>query len=360
MRINHNIAALNTYRQYNNANAAQSKSMEKLSSGLRINNAADDAAGLAISEKMRGQVRGLNQASRNAQDGVSLIKTAEGALSETTDILQRMRELAVQSSNDTNTDSDRKELQKEVDQLSQEITRISTDTEFNTKKLINGDAKDVAFHIGANEDQNVKLTINNMDASALKVTGQTGDKKDLDGNDAIEIRNDRGEAVTVKFTAAKTGANDTAVDKTTAEVSSDGKTVTVTLAQEAGDTTNAGAITAKQQDVLDALNSTNGAVVATAKAGEDLTADATVGNATTTLTTSTADNTKGINISDQKSASAAIKTISSAIEAVSGERAKLGAFQNRLDHTINNLSTSSENLTAAESRIRDVDYALAA
>ncbi|MFE3977750.1 MULTISPECIES: flagellin [unclassified Priestia] len=363
MRINHNIAALNTYRQYNNANAAQSKSMEKLSSGLRINNAADDAAGLAISEKMRGQVRGLNQASRNAQDGVSLIKTAEGALSETTDILQRMRELAVQSSNDTNTDSDRKELQKEVDQLSQEITRISTDTEFNTKKLINGDAKDVAFHIGANEDQNVKLTINNMDASALKVTGQTGDKTDLNGNDAIEIRNDKGEAVTVNFKAAA-AAGGAAIDKTTAEVSSDGKTVTVTLAQAAGDGAatppTAGAITAKQQDVLDALNSTNGAVVATAKADGDLSADATVGSATTTLTTSTVDNTKGINISDQKSASAAIKTISSAIETVSGERAKLGAFQNRLDHTINNLSTSSENLTAAESRIRDVDYALAA
>ncbi|UKJ81779.1 flagellin [Priestia megaterium] len=359
MRINHNIAALNTYRQYNNANAAQSKSMEKLSSGQRINNAADDAAGLAISEKMRGQVRGLNQASRNAQDGVSLIKTAEGALSETTDILQRMRELAVQSSNDTNTDSDRKELQKEVDQLSQEITRISTDTEFNTKKLINGDAKDVAFHIGANGDQNVKLTINNMDASALKVTGQTGEKTALDGNDAIEIRNDRGEEVTVTFKTA--GDKDAAaVDKTTAEVSSDGKTVTVTLAQAKGDGTDPGAIAAKQQDVLDALNSTGGAVVATAKAGGDLSTAATVGNDTKTSTTATGDNTKGIDISNQKSASDAIKTISSAIETVSGERAKLGAFQNRLDHTINNLSTSSENLTAAESRIRDVDYALAA
>ncbi|MED3998568.1 flagellin [Priestia aryabhattai] len=138
MRINHNIAALNTYRQFNNANNAQGKSMEKLSSGLRINSAADDAAGLAISEKMRAQVRGLDQASANAQDGISLIQTAEGALSETQDILQRMRELATQSANDTNTTDDRGEIQKEMNQLTSEINRIGNSTEFNTKKLLNG------------------------------------------------------------------------------------------------------------------------------------------------------------------------------------------------------------------------------
>ncbi|MFS0874315.1 flagellin [Solibacillus isronensis] len=138
MRINHNIAALNTHRQLNTASTSQSKSMEKLSSGLRINKAGDDAAGLAISEKMRGQIRGLDMASKNAQDGISLIQTAEGALSETHDILQRMRELAVQSSNDTNTPEDREELQKEVDQLQKEITRIGNNTEFNTQKLLDG------------------------------------------------------------------------------------------------------------------------------------------------------------------------------------------------------------------------------
>ena len=143
MRINHNIAALNTYRQLGSANNAQSKSMEKLSSGLRINRAGDDAAGLAISEKMRGQVRGLDQASANAQDGISLIQTAEGALNETQSILQRMRELSVQSSNDTNTDTDREELQKEINQLTEEIDRIAETTEFNTKKLLNGDLSGV-------------------------------------------------------------------------------------------------------------------------------------------------------------------------------------------------------------------------
>ncbi|EST10659.1 flagellin [Sporolactobacillus laevolacticus] len=138
MIINHNIAALNTLTQLNKNTTATQKSLEKLSSGLRINGAADDAAGLAISEKMKGQIRGLDQASRNAQDGISLVQTAEGSLNETQDILQRMRELAVQSSNDTSTDADRKEIQKEISQLKDEVDRISNDTEFNTKKLLNG------------------------------------------------------------------------------------------------------------------------------------------------------------------------------------------------------------------------------
>ncbi|MGB3972299.1 MAG: flagellin, partial [Limnochordia bacterium] len=132
MRINNNIMALNAHRQLGVNQANSSKSMERLSSGMRINRAGDDAAGLAISEKMRGQIRGLKQAQRNAQDGISLIQTAEGALNEIHAILQRMRELATQSANDTNTPEDRVEIQKEIDQLAQEITRISTDTEFNT------------------------------------------------------------------------------------------------------------------------------------------------------------------------------------------------------------------------------------
>ncbi|MDC3412230.1 flagellin [Aquibacillus sp. 3ASR75-11] len=174
MRINTNVAALNTYRQLTNANTNQTKSMEKLSSGLRINKAGDDAAGLAISEKMRGQIRGLDQAQRNAQDGISMIQTAEGALNESQSILQRMRELSVQSANDSNTAQDRQELQKEVDQLAEEITRISNNTEFNTQNLLNGgidkdNLGDVKFQIGANKDQNLGLEISAMDASTLGV-----------------------------------------------------------------------------------------------------------------------------------------------------------------------------------------------
>jgi len=266
MIINHNISALNTHRQLSSATNAQSKSMEKLASGMRINRAGDDAAGLAISEKMRGQIRGLDQASRNSQDAISLIQTAEGALNETTDILQRMRELATQASTDTNTTSDRGEIQKEMDSLTSEINRIGNTTEFNTQKLLNG-SKDTAtsgtglqFQIGANENQSLTLEIKDMRASALGLTGTAGD---------------------AGFTAA------------------DG--------------------------VSDGTNST---------ASE-----------------------AGLDVSSASTASAAITKIQTAIDKVSAERSKLGANQNRLEHTINNLGTSSENLTAAESRVRDTDMA---
>ncbi|NGP45279.1 flagellin Hag [Bacillaceae bacterium SIJ1] len=252
MIINHNLPALNTHRQLTFNNTQTQSNMEKLSSGLRINRAGDDAAGLAISEKMRGQIRGLEQATRNAQDGISLIQTAEGALNETHSILQRMRELAVQSSNDTNTDADRAELQKEVDELAQEITRISNNTEFNTQNLLGGHFSGT-FHIGANEGQSITLAIGAMDANSLGVDDGTG-----------------------------------------------------TPAADA-----------------------------------------------TTPATATA----GIDISTQGAADSAITVINNAIETVSAERSKLGAYQNRLEHTINNLGTSAENLTAAESRIRDVDMA---
>ena len=252
MIINHNISALNTHRQLTNNNSSVQGSLEKLSSGLKINKAGDDAAGLAISEKMRGQIRGLDMASKNAQDGISMIQTAEGALNETHSILQRMRELAVQSSNDTNTDADRTELAKELEALTKEIDRISTDTEFNTQKLLNGSVGaaegetggNFTFHIGANQGQSIEITIGAMDTEALE------------------------------------------------------------LANAAGEST--------------------------------------------------------IDISTQEGADAAITTIQEAIDKVSSERANLGAVQNRLEHTINNLGTSSENLTAAESRIRDVDYDLVA
>ena len=190
MRINHNIAALNTYRQLTVNNEASSKAIEKLSSGLRINRAGDDAAGLAISEKMRGQIRGLEMASKNAQDGISLIQTAEGALSETHAILQRMRELAVQAASDTNDDADRAQLQKEVAALIEEIDRIATTTEFNTKVLLDGsldEESSLIFHIGANADQQLELKIGNMGAGAegLKVE-EVSITTQEDANNAID------------------------------------------------------------------------------------------------------------------------------------------------------------------------------
>lgn len=174
MRINNNIAAMNTYSRLSSAQGAQAKSLEKLSSGLRINRAGDDAAGLAISEKMRGQVKGLNQAVRNSQDGISLIQTAEGGLNETHSILQRMRELSVQSANDTNTDDDRKEIQKEINELVEEVDRIATKTQFNGMSLLDetgGEAGNgiFKFQVGANAGETIDLTINDMQAAALGV-----------------------------------------------------------------------------------------------------------------------------------------------------------------------------------------------
>jgi flagellin len=169
MRIQHNISALNTHRQlaFNNTQAA--KNLEKLSSGFRINRAGDDAAGLAISEKMRGQIRGLEMASKNAQDAISLIQTAEGALTETHAILQRMRELAVQAANDTNVAADRTAIQSEINALVSEINRISANTEFNTQKLLDGTFSNKVFHIGANSGQSITLSISSMSASALSI-----------------------------------------------------------------------------------------------------------------------------------------------------------------------------------------------
>ncbi|TFZ41850.1 flagellin [Soehngenia longivitae] len=180
MRINQNISAMNTYSRLTAANNAKSSSLGKLSSGLRINKAGDDAAGLTISEKMRGQIGGLNQAVRNAQDGISLIQTAEGALNETHSILNRMRDLAVQAANDTNTNDDRTAIQGEIDQLLEEVDRIASNTEFNTQKLfgyyrasggslVSGGKFSGKFQIGANKDQNIEIKISDMTTKGLEL-----------------------------------------------------------------------------------------------------------------------------------------------------------------------------------------------
>jgi flagellin len=427
MRINHNIAALNTYRQLNSAAAGQSKSMEKLSSGLRINRAGDDAAGLAISEKMRGQIRGLDMASKNAQDGISLIQTAEGALNETHSILQRMRELAVQSSNDTNTDADRGEIQKEIDQLTSEIDRIGNTTEFNTKKLING---------GASVSGSV---VDSADASFFKVVGGTGDTKV-----GTTIQIETSTLATAATTAGTTTPTNGTALTTASEVTINGtsfsfasgetnenvlKTINdaglgvtasvngsdqlVLTSNSVGSSSNieisgvtgnfAGMATDSGTDASITLGSSAANFSQYSSQGNVITIEdgaakglqieisgaATAATPVTDETTITVNSNgtlnfqiganegqemnisindmrasalgvNGLDVSSQTGASTAISTINEAIESVSSERSKLGAYQNRLDHTINNLGTSSENLTAAESRIRDVDYALAA
>ncbi|TPG67901.1 flagellin [Brevibacillus laterosporus] len=346
MRINHNISALNTHRQLGANNGAAGKNLEKLSSGLRINRAGDDAAGLAISEKMRGQIRGLEMATKNAQDGISLIQTAEGALTETHSILQRMRELAVQASSDTNEGVDREKLQAEVDELSKEIKRISTDTEFNNQKVLDGSFKDKTFHIGANQGQNIQLSINNMSNVELGIA-QGGKDTELTGLDII-VTNKDGEAITIKFSDVTAGAE----TETKAEKDATTGVITVTLKSDGTDGT------ATKEDVMKALQELG--LEVQAKDGADMSdvVDATPADATVAAATAADfDDTKGVDISTQKAADKAITTINNALNKVSEERSKLGANQNRLEHTINNLGATAENLTAAESRIRDVDMA---
>jgi len=325
MRINHNLSALNAWKNMTVNDGGQTKSLEKLSSGLRIGRAADDAAGLSISEKMRGQISGLDQASRNAQDGISLLQTAEGALQETHSILQRMRELAVQSASDTVTNADREEIQKEINALAVEINRISTDTEFNTQKLLNSNFENKIIHIGANADQNLQVSISDMHSKALGVDLKFG----ADAENATVIR-----------------ANELSVYGELGTPDTDQKLAVRAVVTVAD---NAGALEATCE-----LYDKDG--VATTYIGGTL--SFVIGPNAAVDNEYEIDLIAGIDVSTQGAADRAITTINNAINTVSGERSKLGAIQNRLEHTIANLSTSSENLTAAESRIRDVDIAV--
>ena len=171
MVVQHNLTAMNANRQLSGVTSAQAKSTEKLSSGYRINRAADDAAGLSISEKLRSQIRGLDKAASNSQDGISLVQVAEGALNETHSILQRMNELATQAANDTNTSTDRASIQKEMDQLTSEIDRIRSTTQFNSMNLLDGTFKNMKLQVGALSGQSIVISIDNMNASSLKISG---------------------------------------------------------------------------------------------------------------------------------------------------------------------------------------------
>ncbi|RFU68296.1 flagellin [Peribacillus saganii] len=362
MRINHNIAALNTHRQLNSASGAQSKSMEKLSSGLRINRAGDDAAGLAISEKMRGQIRGLDQASRNAQDGISLIQTAEGALNETHDILQRMRELSVQSANDTNTADDRAELQKEVQQLKDEVDRIANNTEFNTKKLLNGDLAS-----GAHKEESAVITSKTGDFTVDFDTATKTALADGDLSNAGQVTADDTYVVKITKVDSSSGSN---VFSYTITPESTGTTGTETALGGSSNQENIALGGGLAVDIDSTKIKVGDSFTVVARQEENKTGTTSkelafqIGsNSNQTLNVGinsmkTADlHINNVDVSTAERASAAISTLDDAIKTVSAERSKLGAAQNRLDHTINNLGTSSENLTAAESRVRDVDMA---
>ena len=401
MIINHNMNALNAHRNMTANTNSAGKSMEKLSSGLRINRAGDDAAGLAISEKMRGQIRGLDQASRNAQDGISLIQTAEGALNETHNILQRMRELSVQAANDTNITEDRAAIQEEMNALTQEIDRISEQTEFNKQTLLDGSFNGT-FQIGANGGQTINLGISAMNSGNLNLVsgGVTGESittaaagtagaidvaagtYTIKGTDVLNSAGNKVGSIAAEKITFGDATNGTIITASDAKSLSDGAIITIGKDIKAGSLTgldiktelkhssdNIGKLAAGTYEVKGTLVLKDGVEVgSTADAGVTLTfkgkgengADLTIkaedfglstGKALTKFTINGAD------VSSSEKASGSIETINKAIENVSTQRAKLGAVQNRLEHTTANLNNTSENLTAAESRVRDVDMA---
>lgn len=362
MRINTNIAALNTQGRLITNNSNIQASLEKLSSGLRINKAADDAAGLAISEKMRAQIRGLSRAADNAQDGISLIQTAEGALAETTSILQRMRELAVQATNDIMSEADRNAIQVEMTQLRDEIERSNISVAFNGKRLLTGEMADGYWYRRCSFDDLIDETYSSSKLEDFALEGEykiTVYKKEGNSNYFAQIRDSNGNAVinpetgteisdarfcreahldenglaeemSVYFRFASIGLNSFIkkgtpisefTEKTHTIINLKGKTANLHVGANANDE----GIAVEIKDM-------------TALTGLDLTND-------------------NIDVTDADKAKNTLEAIEQAIENVNTQRGNLGASQNRLEYAINSLASTEENLTTAESRIRDVDMA---
>ena len=363
MVVQHNLTAMNSNRMLGLTTASQAKSTEKLSSGYKINRAADDAAGLSISEKMRKQIRGLTQASLNAQDGISAVQTAEGALTEVHDMLQRMNELAVKASNGTMSKDDREYVQNEVDQLVTEIDRVAETTKFNETYLLKGDDTKPAV----TENVFKKFDVSTLN-SVISDTSKISESNDFDSMTG---------KFTLKFTSGlavggtwdgKRIVDDAATNTTTEEIKladakkaeldalnaaiTNSKQVTGTATADGAAFGMTSAATMKQSYTYAA------AIDVSLHVGADSTANNRINLSIDSMSASGLHVTGlKVNGTDASNATAAINTISDAIQKVSTQRSALGAVQNRLEHTINNLDNVVENTTSAESQIRDTDMA---
>ena len=363
MVVQHNLTAMNANRQLGITTGAQAKSSEKLSSGYRINRAGDDAAGLKISEKMRSQIRGLDKASSNAQDGISLIQTAEGALNEAHSILQRMNELAVQGANDTNQSIDRDAINDELEALTTELDRISQTTQFNKQNLLDGTFSDKKLQVGANTDQKIEVSIDNMNATSLGLTNISF--SDVQTGTAPKSMKYQGTCIA--YTAGKTKASNQAIlKKSVWKAISDMKTSGAYAAQYDATTGSvyyigkdkaSGADTRfeKASSALKATNCWNQKVTSTEIMGDNFKNYVQV--SATKGTTSTTIQVGRPSVADYQTANATLSAVQTAINKVSTQRSALGALQNRLEHTVANLDNVSENTSSAESRIRDTDMA---
>jgi len=364
LSVNTNVAAMNAYRNLATTNNAMSKSLERLSSGFRINRAADDAAGLAISEGLRSQIGGLTQAVRNTQDGTSVVQTAEGALSESTSILQRMRDLSVQASNSGSLNTTAtSSIQKEIGQLKQELDRIANTTTFNGTNLLDG-TYNKAFQVGANAGQTISVAIGSvgkgMDSSGLGVSGVDVSTVAANAASAVTTNAIVGTAGSLAITPSGAAADYTSATvvqdptRLNGTISYQGKSFDLGSVQYTAGNTNAQNITQLNAAAASALGLATGATPFAATAtGVKFTAP-DVPAAGASIQTLAADTPT---FTQASGASAAITAIDSAITLVSSARADLGAKQNRFEHTINNLNTTIENTTASESRIRDTDMA---
>lgn len=367
MRINTNLNAMTALNSATKNTALAGSSMEKLSSGLKINKAADNATGLAISEKMRSQIRGLDQASQNTQDGISVVQTAEGAIEEVGNIVQRMRELAVQGANETNTGSDRAKISEELTQLHEEIDRIAESTQFNGKDLLNGknEVRTETVYTTAGDGTNLKSDVkvqNGFDFDGLKgVLEANGELKVTTAAAAnkgtIAFKN-AGGANGYGISVDNIGANGKiAKDAKVTITDTNGKTLTFTANQEiaVGDV-KLGTITSKDEPIsgkeISLQVGANTSDSQTLKVKIENVSTKSLGLDGDTITKMAKEGSNGT-----KAANEMIDSLDKALERVNTSRANLGAMQNRLETTASNLTTSNENLTAAESRIRDVDVA---
>ena len=360
MVVQHNLTAMNSNRQLGVTTGMQAKASEKLSSGFKINRAADDAAGLSISEKMRSQIRGLDRASDNAQDGISLIQSAEGALNEAHSILQRMNELAVQGANDTNQELDRDALNAELNALVDELDRSSETTQFNKQNLLDGTFTNKNLQVGANTGQKISISIDNMNAASLGLTSVSY-KSIQEGTAPEKIKYGDYEFSYVTTNTKSANVSAAIADfksKIGSDIVSDafvGKYDASTGSVYFVHTESAGA------DRFGTAASCKADAQSLAKAAMS---DAISKNFQDYVTTTNQKagteyqkNVGTVAVDDYNTANASLSAIQNAINKVSTQRSALGALQNRLEHTVANLDTVSENTSAAESRIRDTDMA---
>ena len=358
MVVQHNLTAMNSNRQLGVTTSKQAKASEKLSSGYQINRAADDAAGLSISEKMRSQIRGLDRASDNAQDGISLIQSAEGALNEAHSILQRMNELAVQGANDTNQELDRDAINAELTALVDELDRISTTTQFNKQNLLDGNFTNKNLQVGANTGQKITISIDNMNAASLGLTSvsykaaQVGTSANAIKYGEYSMAYDKEHSLGSNKTAAIStfkGKISAAITKSAFVGRFDAKTGSVYYQHTEGGKKFANASDCRASAVAIAKNEMS-----------NLLTNSFADYVTTKTETAGKELQKNVGrvaVDDYNTANASLSAIQGAINKVSTQRSALGALQNRLEHTVANLDTVSENTSAAESRIRDTDMA---